>query len=362
MRREIEDELSSFFAARTSAAQVYGPEFARLWELAAESVLGGKMLRPCLLVTVFEAFLEDRASSSPECDREGLVRLASAIELLHFAFLLHDDVIDGDLMRRHRPNLIGSILEESAASPRSRRTSVEAEQDVRLHWARTGGLLMGDLVLSAVHQTIARERLSHDARLSLLDLLDHSIVDSVAGEHLDVGMSDGAIRIDLRRILTMSQLKTATYSFELPLRAAALLSGQSREAQEQLAEAGRHLGLAFQLQDDLLSVFGQHEDHGKDPFSDLREGKETAIIAYARMTSSWARIEPVFGASDLSEGDGLTARAALSECGAERFVRFLIADEIDACLQLISRPESALPERVGDVLRSLVSSLEHRRA
>src|SRR5690606_25704904 len=137
----------------------------------------------------------------------------------------------------------------------------DANSPNALHWARSNAILMGDLLLSQVHQIFARADLSTPHRHRSLDLLASAIADSVGGELIDVGMSDRIITPGLSTILEMCRLKTATYSFEFPLRLAAVLTDASEATESALASAGRHLGLAYQLHDDLLSTFGDPAEH-----------------------------------------------------------------------------------------------------
>ena len=351
----IESELSGLIGERTKTAVRYGPEFHRLWSIAGENVLGGKFVRPLLLVESFDALADKNTE-----DRHAAISIAAAIELLHYAFLLHDDVIDGDLVRRGRPNLIGSLLAEAGQLPPSGERPDAGRPDSALHWAQTGGILMGDMLLAATHQAFARAELPQQTRIRLLDLLEHTINETVAGEQLDVGLGDGIIAPELETILTMCGYKTATYTFELPLRAAATLAGVEPPIEAALAAAGRHLGLAFQLQDDLLSTFGDPRQHGKDPFSDLREGKQTAIIAYARKTSAWAGIEPWFGRADLGGSDAHNVRQLLSDCGAETFVQGHIDQQTRAFREVIA--STHVPARARDVLVELAGQLEGRQS
>ncbi|VXC34440.1 Geranylgeranyl pyrophosphate synthase [Arthrobacter sp. 9V] len=363
----IENELAGLIGKRASAATAYGPDFARLWELAGQNVLGGKFVRPLLLMEAYDALQQTQqarpgSGAAGSRHRETAISIAAAIELLHYAFLLHDDVIDGDLVRRGHPNLIGSLLAEAGETARSQSAGAETDSTragSSLHWAQTGGILMGDMLLAATHQSFARADLPHELRLRLLDLLEHTINETVAGEQLDVGLGDGVIAPDLQTILVMCGYKTATYTFELPLRAAATLAGADFAVENALATAGRHLGLAFQLQDDLLSTFGDPRRHGKDPFSDLREGKETAIIAHARTTIAWADIEPFFGRPELSVGDGEHVRRHLSDCGAEAFVQSLIEEQMQAFNNQLT---STIPASVRNVMLDLAGQLEGRQS
>lgn len=355
LHTSIERELASRFADRTKAAAGYGQEFATLWTHASDHVLGGKLVRPILLVDAYDALRETAdaghaSGGAEEPARSTVIELAAAIEMLHFSFLLHDDVIDGDVFRRRRTNLIGTLRDEHPENG--------AESGAALHWGRTGGILMGDLLLAATHQIFARADLPTATRLRLLDLLDHTVTESVAGEQADVGLSDGVIAPDLHRILAMTAHKTATYTFELPLRAAAILAGASAATESAMSSAGRHLGLAFQLQDDLLSSFGDHEAHGKDPHSDLREGKQTAIIAYARMTSAWPSIETSFGDPALGTADALRVRDLLIDCGAEQFARNLVTEQVAALYEILAA--SAIPRPVRHVLLDMATGLEGR--
>jgi geranylgeranyl diphosphate synthase type II len=177
-------------------------------------------------------------------------------------------------------------------------------------------------------------------------------------------LADGIIPPDLRTILSMSAYKTATYSFVLPLRAAAVLAGSSPAAEEQLTAIGRHLGLAYQLQDDLLSVFGDSRSHGKDAFSDLREGKETAIIAYARMTGHWPSIELHFGSIGLSAENAADIRDRLRECGAEQFARSLVDEQLVAVSSVLAEAEEAgtISASAGRTILGLAARIESRRA
>ncbi|WP_337006850.1 MULTISPECIES: polyprenyl synthetase family protein [unclassified Microbacterium] len=346
----IEEVLRLRFAERTTAAARYGTEFVALWQAASEHALGGKLIRPRLLLDLLTA-LSSSALDDDEMRRA--VEVAVDVEMLHFAFLLHDDVIDGDLIRRRRPNLIGSLAARHGAEP----------SEPVLHWARSSAILLGDLLLASATIGFARTEADAETRERLLALLEQTIFETVAGEHADIALSDGIVTPDLRTILSTSAYKTATYSFALPLRAAAVLAGATPAVESQLAALGQHLGLAYQLQDDLLSVFGDPSAHGKDAFSDLREGKETAIIAYARMTGHWPSIELRFGTAELSVADAADMRDRLRECGAEQFVRGLVQEQLTAAATLVAEAEEsdALPSTAARTILALADRIEGRQ-
>lgn len=365
LRSEVEQELEALFSRSTSLSEAYGSDFARLWSLASRHVRGGKLVRPLLLLETYDALCRSEASSlnprSPfqlrwrgEHARSEVIRIAAAVEALHYAFLLHDDVIDGDFFRRGRPNLIGELAEASQE---------EALPGGVRHWAQTGGILAGNLLLSCAHQLFARAKVPAELKLRLLDVLEHTVFETTAGEFTDVGLGDGVVSADLNTVLAMTGRKTASYSFELPLRAAIILAGGSTDLENRLSTAGSHLGLAYQLQDDLLSTFGDARAHGKDLYSDLREGKQTAIICFARMNGAWPLIESDFGNPEMSIEVAERLRDCLRDCGAEDFVQGLIHEQITAFSVAISGgdPEN-IPAEVQSVLLSLLARIEGRQS
>lgn len=383
---EIESEIRRVVDRQAQRVAGLGSAASYAWERASECLLGGKLLRPRLLMGAFDALapvefqevlaevgsprsgsglpltaLRDTALSNGAAAREQALRIAAAVELLHFAFLLHDDIIDGDLMRRGRPNFIGLQLRDGDAAVGGVETG-RASLASQLHAARSSAMLVGDLLLSAAHQIIFSEALPVGLGIRLQQQLDRTVVESVSGELTDVALSAGHVDAELVDVVEMSRQKTATYSFELPLRSAAILAGLGPDVEDTLGQVGAQLGLAYQLQDDLLSTFGRADEHGKDAFSDLREGKETAIIAIARRTGAWPYIAPHFGAGDLSTADGAKVRSLLSECGAEREVRALI-DELAANVRelIATEPDVIGPDMAG-LIDDLIDMLNGRRS
>ncbi|MBL3699659.1 polyprenyl synthetase family protein [Leucobacter luti] len=359
--REICAQIDRLIDARSARIAAHGPHFSELWDVAVHCLQGGKLLRPRLMMGAFDTL----AGTGPAAQRTSALEVAAALEILHFSFLLHDDVIDEDLVRRGEPNLIGCLVAGGApglapaASPAADTTAAARRT---LHWARSSGLLVGDLMLTIAHQIMARLRLPEHSRTRVLDLLEASVTETVAGEYCDVGLADGAFVPDLSLVLDMTRMKTASYTFELPLRIAAVVAESPPAVELQLGEVGRHLGVAFQLQDDLLSAFSVSAAHGKDQFSDFREGKETALIAYARMTNAWPSIERLLGAERFSDDSGRRIQRLLTECGAREFIETLVQDQIRTALQVLTRADCAIPAATSRFILGLVDSLDGRRA
>lgn len=287
-----------------------------LWHALRSASEGGKRVRPDLLIRTYRAFggSEDEAAE----------HVAEAIELLHAAFVIHDDVIDHDLTRRGRLNVSGSFEERALLAGADSRSATDM--------GNAAGILGGDLVLVGAFLAIARTPAPPAVVAQLLNLFEGTVHVSAAGELRDVHLSSGLADASFDRILEMEEQKTAIYSFSLPMQAAAMLvaSPSALAALPALDQLGKLLGTAFQLIDDLMGVFGSEAETGKSVLTDLREGKLTPLIAHARSSAVWAEIEEHHGNEDLTLQDAQKVRAALDSGGSKEFVMNLAEEYLAA--------------------------------
>ena len=329
--------LSAFFAR--GREQLVDEHDEALWTSLHRLTEGGKKFRPALLLHLHDA-LGGR-------DHRAAAAVADAVELLHTAFVVHDDVIDGDLVRRGRPNVSGTF------AARARAEGCGPERARR--YGETAGILAGDLALAGAVREIALCGAGPDVVARLLDLLEDVLHRSAAGELADVRVSltEGASLADA---LDIAEWKTAAYSFELPMQAAAILAGAPEDVAAALGAVGRCLGVGFQLQDDLDGVFCTAEESGKDPLCDLREGKATALVVLARSTRRWEELARYVGDPDLTEDGARRARELLVACGARRAVEMLVRDLRDAAVAATGPLPPQVREAVLETIELLLPS------
>ena len=282
------------------------PDHARLWEALAAATEGGKRFRPALVTAAHDALGGTRSDAAAQ--------VGAAVELLHTAFVIHDDVIDGDDLRRGRLNVSGTFHAYALASG--------AAPDDAGEFGRTAGILAGDLALTAAIRAVATCGAPADVVHRLLDRFDVALHTTAAGELADVRLSLSVGTATLPESLTMEEQKTSDYSFALPLQAGALLAGADEDVLARLGEAGRMLGIAFQLVDDLLGVFGDPTRTGKSATSDLRTRKQTPLLAHARTTAEWEQIREYVGRT-LTDAELTEVRRLLTASGSRRFVEEL---------------------------------------
>jgi geranylgeranyl diphosphate synthase, type I len=201
---------------------------------------GGKRLRARLSLAALEAFGEPRSDG---------VGWAAACELLHNATLVHDDLQDGDRTRRGQPTV----------------------------WARHGAaqaINTGDLLLMLPFLALDRLRVDAEVRWQLTRLLAECATRVAGGQALELGLRP-ADEVDWPTYRAVVAGKTGAL-FQLPVEGGALLSGRGPAASQAIGLEFQRLGVLFQLQDDVLDLYG---DKGREVAgSDLREGKLTALV------------------------------------------------------------------------------------
>lgn len=292
--------LESFLTDGRALADSLDEDYAQLWRSIDRASRGGKRFRPALVIGSYQALGGGDLALAEH--------VGEAIELLHTGFVMHDDVIDRDEVRRGELNVSGTFAHRAlAAGARSDRAELLGQ---------TAGILAGDLALVGATRMLAQAPTDGPTVHRLLDLLERAVQITAAGELADVRFSLDLDDPTLGEVLTMAEHKTAVYSFVLPLQAGAVLAGASDEIAARLSEIGRMVGIAFQLVDDLLGVFGDESVTGKSTLTDLREGKITPLVAYARTTSCWPTIAHDVGDPELTLERACYVRDVLESCGA----------------------------------------------
>jgi geranylgeranyl diphosphate synthase type II len=319
---QVDAVLGRFFSLAKNRATPFGPQYVQLWETLEQNTIGGKRFRPRMVMCAYEAL--------GGTDTEAAAYIGAAFELLHTALIVHDDVIDHDFTRRGVPNISGSYRDAAAARG--------ADPRMAEHSGISAAVIAGDLALFNSYRLIDRSGVSGLTRSRLLDVMDDALFASAAGELIDVDfqLAEEVPRVD--DILAMERLKTAVYSFECPLQAGAILAGASEEVVGTLADFGREIGIAYQLVDDLLGVFGLEAETGKTTIGDLREGKRTVLVAYATSTREWDSIASSIGDPELSEERAAAVREVLVACGAKSFAEGLARYYANRALARLAEP------------------------
>lgn len=340
----FDDRLAQVLTEARRRSRFSSPQYEQLWDSLTHMATGGKLIRPRLLLDAHAALdgREERAAVDAAC----------AMQLLHIALVIHDDVIDNDTIRRGEATISGEF-----ASAAMSRGALRRDADA---WGDATSILGGDLMLTLAHSLLARLDVDDAKRRAVLDIFDDTIVESASGEHSDVWLSLHLEAARSHEVLAMADQKTAVYSFQAPLLIAAVLAGADQALIDGLADISRQIGVIYQLRDDVLGLFGNEAETGKSNVSDLREGKETLLITFARSDPAWPEVRALFGDRMLSNADGDRLRTVIEESGARVFVESMITQRCENLYRLIA--DAALPPALSSQLIQLTSDCSSRSA
>lgn len=253
-KTEITDHLTNFLEQKQRELKnSYFTEgvFERLLPLA----VGGKMLRGSLLINTYQQL------SGQKFTKE-VLSAAVALELAQTSFLIHDDIIDQDELRRGQTTLHHQYTQRAQQKKYQQPDHVGASL----------AICVGDLIFFLVYELLAGD---------LVKLFSQQFSLVALGEMHDVELSlMNGNEVSKDSILQMYLDKTSSYSVCLPLMAGAVLAKQDQKLVLQLNELGQTLGLIFQIKDDELGLFGDEEKTGKPVGADIRESKKTLYYYY----------------------------------------------------------------------------------
>ncbi|WP_326593235.1 polyprenyl synthetase family protein [Streptomyces sp. NBC_01294] len=264
--RELERCCAEFLAHCRSLDAVFTTDVAE--RLADFTLGGGSRIRSRFLWWAL------RACGGSDTHVPAALRVAAALELIQSCALVHDDVMDQSAVRRGSPSFHAQIdLQYPASAP----AHIPGRPSP---FAQAAAVLAGDLALSWADDLVAAADLDPRVRTDILRIWRAMRTEMVAGQYLDLhGQATSSCSAG-QAIRTIC-LKTARYTVERPLALGAALAGADDSTAHALAAAGRCAGIAFQLRDDLLGVFGDPEVTGKPSGDDIRSGKATYLLALA---------------------------------------------------------------------------------
>ncbi|MDT0270157.1 polyprenyl synthetase family protein [Streptomyces sp. DSM 44915] len=288
----------------------------------------GKALRPALVFGCAEA-VGGRAADA--------VAPAVAVELIHNFSLLHDDILDGDATRRHRATA-WAVFGSSAA------------------------LLAGDALLNQAGRVLAEPGGPPHA-LTGVRWLSDATAQLIDGEQTDLAFEERA-RVSLDECLLMTERKTAAL-LACSCALGALWGGGDEHATETLRRFGHHLGMAFQLTDDLLGIWGDPRVTGKPAGADLASRKKSlpVVAALDSGTPAGHRLAELYTDEEPGEDGGVpvdTLAALVAEAGGRTWAEEATAEQLTlarGCLTALPGPPEAAAQLTA--LVNLVADRDH---
>jgi geranylgeranyl diphosphate synthase type I len=337
VRRRVDERLPVWLAPKLASANAVSAEVGAVAEsVASLAVRGGKRMRPALLAAAYEAF-----GGQGGLDPIELPMIA--IELLQVYLLIHDDWMDDDPVRRGGPAVHVTL--------RARLGSHKLGD--------AGAILAGDLASAFAQEALlgaplAAERVLRAARGYAA--LQEEVVSGQLAEMQATG-SGSVGPAPAPTVETIHALKTASYTVTGPLAVGAFLAGADDAAAARLGNFGRPLGVAFQLRDDLLGIFGDPSATGKPVWNDIRQGKRTALISEMRgHAEAEALLARVLGRTDAPDADVEAVVRMMESCGARARVEARVQElvhEARRALDALALPEGNARSALGGAVTAL---------
>jgi geranylgeranyl pyrophosphate synthase len=287
---------------------------------------GGKRIRPALCLATCEAL---------GGDSEKALYFAAAVELLHNMLLIHDDIEDGDTVRRNKPTVWKAYGPANAIN-------------------------VGDYLFARALGAVTLSPLPQAARARLLELFLSTYERTIAGQALDIN-SRCAARFTIEEYLRMVTLKTGHY-LVLGMVGGAMIAGAPEATLQCLRKLGESLGPAFQVRDDVLDMTDE-KGRGGMKGSDIREGKASILYAHALAHSSPAEAERLVAVmrkprEETTESDVAAVLGLYRQCGSIAFAQ----ETAEKLIREAQRALDDLPVEQQPIFREILACIAERTA
>lgn len=299
---------------------------------------GGKRIRGVLAMQAYFMAGGD--------DSHVAVRAATCMEMLQAYWLTTDDIIDQSRIRRGSPT-VQVALEQYHQQHRFKYDAA--------HFGKCQAMTIAQAGMHLALLEIGRLSLNDSNKLYAMNLINEAMVTTAHGQINDL-MNEVANYVDEADVLQVLTWKTAYYTTISPLALGFALAGKSLDENNWLYNYARHLGLYFQLTDDIIGLYGRADQAGKSNLDDLREGKMTLLMARALDNASdeqKQQLLSILGRPDVTEADRKTAAGIVEDTGAYAYVSEFAAHEGQLALEALDEADDAWGSDVP-FLRGLV--------
>lgn len=275
---------------------------------------GGKRLRPILMIIGYKLY-------GGKNEKE-IIRASASIELIQSYLLIHDDIIDNSDLRRGKPTL-HKIYEKKYGDKK---------------FGESMGIIAGDLASVYAEEILSETDFPIDRKYKALIKMAEIVEETGYGQVIDVSSSMRE-KFGEEELLLLHTYKTAKYTLEGPLILGAILAGG--EDFSIISNYSIPVGIAFQLQDDILGLYGTEEKIGKPVTSDLEEGKKTLLMIKAmEKQENKEKISKILGKKNISMDELELVRKIVKESGALDYTYNMAKDLVNKGIKYLDPLDS----------------------
>lgn len=309
LKEKIDPELNAYFSRVIAENEKIDKNVGNAIRYARDITMsGGKRARAAFM------YFGYMAAGGKEV--EEIIKTSISIEFIHSFLLMHDDIIDRDEIR-HGVKTI-HVRYGELAKKHFKKKDPE-------HFGNSMGIIIGDMMGALGNQVLFESKFPSELIIKALHKIQNIVTLTVIGESEDVFIENRGQATE-EEILRMYENKTAKYTIEGPLHLGAILAGSEGELMKILSAYAIPVGIAFQIQDDILGVFGQINKIGKPVGSDVRQGKQTILVVKALEKADKmekAILQKCLGKKDLSQHELEEFRNIIISTGSLEYAKEL---------------------------------------
>jgi geranylgeranyl diphosphate synthase type I len=343
-KKILDKKLSLYFSRKLKEMREFGLSARGAVKSIRDLTLaGGKRVRAGFMYWGY------KAAGGKEIEK--IIEASMSIELTHIFLLIHDDIIDRDDFR-HGVETIHKKYERLA-----RRFYKKTDPK---HFGDSMAIVTGDMAAAYGNDVIFNSRFAPEQKQKALSKLQEIVANTVSGEILDVVL-EAKGRATEKEILEVHRNKTAKYTVEGPLHLGALLAGADEKTLRILSDYAIPVGIAFQIQDDILGAFGDEKKLGKPVCSDLREGKQTLLIAKVLEFGNKEErkiIGDLLGKKDISEKEIVLFRNTVKNSGSLEYSQNLARKYVEQGKKAVMK--SDFGKEVNEFLTGIADYIVNR--
>jgi len=348
-KQRVEADTAAYaMHIRTNKPAGNDPSLAKVDEVYLDILeRGGKRLRGTLAIVGYEM-----------CggrDTAIIDRAATAIEMMHAYILIIDDIQDRAKLRRGKPSaheLLANYAEKELSASDAPHAGIALALNAALTGAHAAELLLAGL------------NVDPELKIKVLGIVNHTMLLTAHGQTSDI-VNELRAEVTKQQVEQTMELKTAHYSMLNPLCVGMVLAGAGCEDTDAIREYALNTGMAFQIIDDIIGVFGEDAETGKTAMDDICEGKQTLLTVYALAhlpKSERAFLRRCIGNSKLERADFERCKQLIEQSGALEYAKTEAERYTTKALQALDAAPHSWAAAQVTFLRELATSLTQRTA
>lgn len=333
--QEVDQRIDEFFDSWTKEVNTVSPHLSPLLQALWDICKDGKRIRAALIklgyvlspsVNPLEKRPEiyEKAPNTPESfavngTLSDVLAVSAAYELFHAAILAHDDIIDKSPTRRGKLTLYQQFGGE--------------------HYGISQAICLADIGFFLAFNLISESQFDDVVKNKAITFFSKTMLDTTIGELLDVELSNKKDLAGEEEILTIYRFKTAYYTIVAPLSLGAMLKGADDSLLSAIREYGEHVGITYQIQDDINDIFGDTKELKKDLAADVREGKNTLLYCIAKQKANSSQQQALtlyYGKPDVTMQGVEVIMSVFRDSGALAYTQELANKHVEAAKNLVS--------------------------